>query len=138
MLNLKYGGMRSYVMIFLVMILLSITVLNFSKRTVENFSNVQMLTLLNIESLAAGDIDGGQYPLGEYGHNVIEGWSIYNLQAKTDVSIGVYFEYAGRKIPVGNIQVSVGSYYNVKIPVCNPSDGNVCAKTHLDKPAERI
>lgn len=130
--------MKHCKLILLVVTLLAVTIFNFSRESINDLSDTRIFTLLNVESLAAGDIDGGQYPLGEYGHNVIEGWSVYNLQAKTDVSIGLYFEYAGRKIPVGNIQVSIGSYYNVKIPVCSSSDGNVCAKTHLDKPAERI
>ena len=130
--------MKHYAKFFLVLTLLSVMVFNFLKRNVDNSLNVQMFTLLNIESLASGDIDGSQYPLSEYGHNVIEAWEIHNLQAQSDLSVGICFEYAGRKIPVGSIQVTLGSYYNVKIPVCNPSKGNVCAKTHLDKPAERI
>ena len=57
--------MKHYAKFFLVLTLLSVMVFNFLKRNVDNSLNVQMLTLLNIESLASGDIDGSQYPLSE-------------------------------------------------------------------------
>lgn len=102
--------------------------------------NLLATTLAAISGGRLSGEDGGSGNTGEngddvskcdillYNRNMRESYK--NVKITTDVGAGGYITVYGRRIRL-DVDVNVGR--TIRVPICEDSSGNCCAKSHLEK-----